>query len=158
MSFLLIVTEDGYGKRIPVSDIPRQGRGRQEVQVSSEPVAAALVAPEGQEVAIASAGGKVERIAVADIPIRRRRVLPGGKLAKGVAVIGLDPGDRVAAVGPVASEPLVGVAETHAAAIGDVIHIQEAPGARIAEARARDEHPLNPSRAEWRRSDSPMAP
>lgn len=98
--YLLVVTEDGYGKRIPMGDIPRQrNRGARGVKVSSAPLAAAFVLSPGLDgLVIATAKGKVERIAVSDVPIRRRKAVKNGKFSKGVSVIGLDPGDVVAGV------------------------------------------------------------
>lgn len=42
-SFLLVVTADGYGKRVPVAQIPRHCRGSTGVRVSPGQIAAALV-------------------------------------------------------------------------------------------------------------------
>jgi hypothetical protein len=95
VSALLVVTVDGYAKRVPLADIPGRRRGRKGVALSSVPVAAAI-AIDGGELVIATANGKIERVAVTSVPERRRRVLSSGRLAKGVPVIALAPGDRVA--------------------------------------------------------------
>jgi DNA gyrase/topoisomerase IV subunit A len=98
VTFLLVVTEDGYAKRIPVSEIRRtKGRGTQGVKVSSSPVAFSAVVEEDDELVLASERGKIERVAVASIPTRRREVRPGGRLSKGVPVMTLADGDQLAA-------------------------------------------------------------
>lgn len=86
--FLLLVTTDGYGKRMPVSDIPPTKRGRAGVTVSPVPLAGAGVVTIADDVLIATRAGKVERIVAADVPVKGRR-------ARGVRVLTLKPGDRV---------------------------------------------------------------
>ncbi len=96
---LLIVTRDGHAKRVSSDDVPRRRRngGRAHgVRLSSVPVAAVFGVEDG-EVIIASARGKIVRMAVGDIPTRRRRVTRG-KLSSGPRVIRLARGDRVASV------------------------------------------------------------
>jgi DNA gyrase/topoisomerase IV subunit A len=94
-SALLVITEDGYGKRVPITDIRRTHRGARGVHLSSVPVAAALMVRGHEHIVIATATGKLERVAVEEAPIRRRRVLPGGTLAKGARLVRLAKGDRV---------------------------------------------------------------
>lgn len=102
---LLIVTEDGYGKRVAIDEIRcTQGRNSKGVNVSRVPVAAALVVDNTDaEAVIATANGKVERVRVGDVPTRRRSDPSSGRISKGVSVIRLDPGDRVASVALIAS-------------------------------------------------------
>jgi hypothetical protein len=97
--YLLVVTTDGYGKRLPVREITKQRhRGGMGVKVSSAPVAATIVVTGAKgDLVLMSAVGKVERIAVADVPVRHRHVRAGGTLPKGVRIMRLDPGDEVAA-------------------------------------------------------------
>ena len=62
---LLIVTADGYGKRVPLADIPRRRRPAAGVKVSTAPVAAALVLDgTEQSIVVATAKGRTERVAV----------------------------------------------------------------------------------------------
>lgn len=68
MTDVLVITEDGYGKRIALADIPpRRRRGGPVVRLLSVPVAAAVTVDRADDVVIATAAGKVERIAVKDI-------------------------------------------------------------------------------------------
>jgi DNA gyrase subunit A len=92
---LLVVTEGGYGKRVPVADISVHKRGGQGVRVSSEPVAEALLVGERDTLVIATARGKIVRLAACDVPIRRRRQSYG---SPGVPIVRLEDGDRVTAV------------------------------------------------------------
>jgi DNA gyrase/topoisomerase IV subunit A len=94
-SALLVITEDGYGKRVPITDIPRTRRGAGGVHLSSVPVAATLMVRGGEHVMIATATGKLERVAADQVPMRRRRVRSGGTLAKGARLVRLVNGDRV---------------------------------------------------------------
>jgi DNA gyrase C-terminal domain, beta-propeller len=98
MKALLVISEDGFAKRVPLADFPVQHRDTQGVALSSTPVAAALVVDgvDG-DVVIATALGKIERVALGSIPMRRRRrTTETGKFAKGVRIITLAKGDRVA--------------------------------------------------------------
>ena len=113
---LLVVTENGFAKRLRVSDVPRTQRGRAGVRISSEALAGAIVVTLADEVVIATRRGKVERLAVAGIPVKGRR-------ARGVRAIRLQPGDLVAkaalvptTVGTMASSLHPGVASRHATA------------------------------------------
>jgi DNA gyrase/topoisomerase IV subunit A len=94
---LLIVTEDGFAKRVPVSEIrTKKHKGGMGVMVSSVPVVATLtVEGTAGDLVIASTHGKVERIGVSEVPIRRRNVTKGN-LSKGLRVMRLRDGDRVA--------------------------------------------------------------
>ena len=94
--YLLLVTVDGYGKRIPVRDIPRQAnRGAMGVTVSKVPLAAALIVDDSTpELVLMSKAGMFERIATASVPVRRRR----NYASHGVALMRLKPGDEIASV------------------------------------------------------------
>ncbi len=101
---LLIVTTDGYGKRIPTAEIRRTNRGAVGVRVSRVPVAIAMVVDSGAEhsgaeLVIATTSGKVQRIRVDDVPIRSRAYRSDGQyvISNGARVVRLRPGDRVAA-------------------------------------------------------------
>jgi DNA gyrase/topoisomerase IV subunit A len=99
MSHLLVVTVDGYGKRVPLADIPRRRRKTKGVKVSTAPVAAALMLDGPASIVIATSCGKITRIAADDIPVRRRTVGKGGRMAKGARIVRVEGGDRVTAVG-----------------------------------------------------------
>ena len=100
ITYLLLVTEDGFGRRVAVDDVRRtKGRNAVGVNISRVPVAAALVVDSTDaEVVIATANGKVERLRVGDVPTRRRSDPNTGRMSKGLRVIRLEPGDRVASV------------------------------------------------------------
>jgi DNA gyrase subunit A len=70
--YLLVLGEDGYGKRTPVTKYRQQKhRGGQGVRTStSPPLAAALVVREHHEVVAATSGCKIIRLPVRDFPIR----------------------------------------------------------------------------------------
>jgi DNA gyrase/topoisomerase IV subunit A len=92
MSHLLVVTENGLGKRVALTlrSIPSQKkRGARGTLLSSLPVAAVVTVTPLDEVLIATEAGKVQRIAVRDVPVQGRR-------ARGSRIISLKPGDRVA--------------------------------------------------------------
>ena len=89
--FVLAVTASGYGKRVPVRKLPRTNRGTQGVRLSTPPLAGATVVGLGDTVVIATRRGKVEAIAVADVPQKGRR-------ARGVRLVALDRGDQVSTV------------------------------------------------------------
>jgi len=91
---VLTATENGYGKRTPVGDYPRHGRGTQgtiSIQTSErngKVVAARLVSP-ADEVMLITTGGVLIRTRVAEI----REM---GRVTQGVTLIGLDAGEKLA--------------------------------------------------------------
>jgi DNA gyrase subunit A len=91
---VLTVTENGYGKRTPVADYPRHGRGTQgtiSIQTSErngKAVAARLVSTD-DEVMLITTGGVLIRTRVEEI----REM---GRNTQGVTLIGLDPGEKLA--------------------------------------------------------------
>jgi DNA gyrase subunit A len=96
---LLVVTENGYGKRTRVSDYPRKGRGGlgvKTVQLTEArgQLAGARVVREGYQVMLISTGGTVIRMAVADV----KRL---GRSTQGVIVMRLREGERVSTLAPV---------------------------------------------------------
>jgi hypothetical protein len=103
---LLLVTEDGYGKRISSTDIRRTNRGTQGVRVSRRPVAIAIVVEaDGSEATdtdsdllISTTSGKVQRISIADVPIKCRTYSTNGPrgIPTGARITRLRDGDRVA--------------------------------------------------------------
>jgi DNA gyrase subunit A len=96
-SELLIVNENGYGKRTPIDDYPRHNRGGSGVITSNVtektgPVATARVITEqDNDLMIISAGGVVIRT---DVTTIRR----AGRATQGVSVMNLGEGDKVVAV------------------------------------------------------------
>jgi len=115
--YLLVITEDGYGKRVLTSEIPRTNRRTQGVSVSHTPIAAALVVDESTpELIIQTRAGKTQRIKTSAVPIRHR-----ARGRRGVRLIRLMPDDLVASVAPVASDIQIDTlvhAAAHAAPFG----------------------------------------
>ncbi len=101
VSDLLIITDEGYGKRTKLDHFSTQGRGGQGVRGIKLTqrrgyVVAALMAGLDDELLLASSEGIVIRIAVRDIAAQ-------GRDATGVRVMNLDDGHSVAAVAPLIS-------------------------------------------------------
>jgi DNA gyrase subunit A len=93
---VLTITEDGMGRRTPVGEFPLQNRGGLGTLAlptgrGEGSLVSVLEVVEGEEVMVVSGGGKVFRVAVADIPEQHRR-------SRGRRVVELAAGDRVAEV------------------------------------------------------------
>ncbi len=95
---LLLITAHGFGKRVPLSDIPGRNRGAQGVLVTEArrlpeigPIVSARMVLPDDEIIVLTAGGLAVRIAVQQIPVLKR-------YTKGVRVVSLVEGDTVAAV------------------------------------------------------------
>jgi DNA gyrase subunit A len=93
---LLVVTENGYGKRTSLSEYPVKGRGGKGVLTAKLTakkggLAGARVVREGQELIFISQGGMVQRNAVGGISRM-------GRPTQGVRLMNLKKGDRVSAV------------------------------------------------------------
>jgi hypothetical protein len=69
------------------------------VKISTDPVAAALMLDRPSTIVVATARGKITRMATDEIPVRRRTVGQGGRMAKGARIVRVDDDDRVTAVG-----------------------------------------------------------
>jgi DNA gyrase subunit A len=100
---LLVVTEQGYGKRTALSDYPRKGRGTMGVKTialteSKGALTAALVVREHEELVFISAGGMVQRTAV-------RGINRYGRASQGVRLMNLKDDDIVSAVALIAEAP-----------------------------------------------------
>src|SRR5271163_947979 len=96
---LLAVTENGYGKRTPVSQYRKTQRGAKGVKTiglteQKGGLAGALVVREHQELLFISVGGMVQRITVGGISQQ-------GRSATGVRLMNLKDDDVVSAVSPV---------------------------------------------------------
>ena len=93
---LLVVTENGYGKRTPIADYPIKGRGTKGVLTAKLTakkggLAGGRVVREDQELLFISQSGMVQRNAVGGISRM-------GRATQGVRVMNLKSGDRVSAV------------------------------------------------------------
>jgi DNA gyrase subunit A len=96
---LLVVTENGYGKRSPIRDYPQKGRGGLGVKTvqlteAKGKLAGARVVRDGYQVMLISNGGTVIRMPVDDI----KRM---GRSTQGVIVMRLREGEQVSALAPV---------------------------------------------------------
>jgi DNA gyrase subunit A len=104
---LLVVTENGYGKRTAIPDYPVKGRGTKGVKTiqmtdRKGALAGALVVKEHQELLFISENGMVQRTSV-------RGISKMGRSTQGVKVMNIREDDRVSAVALVVeSEPDVG--------------------------------------------------
>ncbi len=97
---LLVVTENGYGKRTALSDYPRKGRGTMGVKTitlteSKGALAGALVVREHEELVFISHTGMVQRTPV-------RGINRYGRASQGVRLMNLKDDDSVSAVALVA--------------------------------------------------------
>jgi DNA gyrase subunit A len=93
---LLVVTENGYGKRTALADYPRKGRGTMGVKTislteSKGALAGALVVREHEELVFISASGMVQRTPV-------RGINRYGRSSQGVRLMNLKEDDTVSAV------------------------------------------------------------
>jgi DNA gyrase subunit A len=95
-STVLTVSEDGLGKRTPVSEFPLQkrgGMGNLAVPTGDKnaPIVCALEVVEADEVMIVTAGGHVTRAAADSVPLQGRRT-------QGKRIVPVESGDRVVEV------------------------------------------------------------
>ncbi len=93
---LLVVTENGYGKRTPISEYPAKGRatmGVRTIQLTENKgaLAGALVVREHQELVFISQNGMVQRTSV-------RGINRYGRASQGVRVMNIRDDDQVSAV------------------------------------------------------------
>ena len=93
---LLVVTENGYGKRTKIDQYRKTSRGAKGVKTiglteTKGALAGALVVRPHQELVFISEGGMVQRTGV-------RPISQQGRSATGVRVMNLKDGDRVSAV------------------------------------------------------------
>jgi DNA gyrase subunit A len=96
---LLVVTENGWGKRTRVSEYPVKGRGTMGVKTAQlvagkGRLAGARIVREGYQVMLISDGGTVIRIPVEDVK-------RSGRATQGVIVMRLREGEQVSAFAPV---------------------------------------------------------
>jgi DNA gyrase subunit A len=95
-STVLTVSEDGLGKRTPVSEFPLQKRGGMgnlavPAGEKNAPIVCALEVVEADEVMILTAGGHVTRAAADSVPLQGRR-------NQGKRIVPVESGDRVVEV------------------------------------------------------------
>jgi DNA gyrase subunit A len=136
-SDLLVITENGYGKRTRVSDYPKKGRGGMGVKTvqltaARGHLAGARVVRDGYQVMLISTGGTVIKMPVEDV----KRL---GRSTQGVIVMRLREGEQVSSLAPVveATDDDSGVAELEPEALNGA-----AGGAQAAELAAdADEQP-----------------
>jgi DNA gyrase subunit A len=93
---LLVVTENGYGKRTPIPDYPVKGRGTMGVKTitlteNKGALAGALVVREHQDLLFISQNGMVQRTSV-------RGINRYGRASQGVKVMNIRDDDQVSAV------------------------------------------------------------
>jgi DNA gyrase subunit A len=110
---LLVVTENGYGKRTAIADYPVKGRGTMGVQTiklteKKGGLAGALIVREHQDLVFISQQGMVQRTGAKGISLY-------GRASQGVRVMNLREDDTVSAVALVAEE----TADTAAQVIED---------------------------------------
>jgi DNA gyrase subunit A len=110
---LLVVTENGYGKRTPIDEYPVKGRGTMGVKTitlteNKGALAGALVVREHQELVFISQNGMVQRTSV-------RGINRYGRASQGVKVMNIRDDDQVSAVALIMESE----AATAAPVIGD---------------------------------------
>jgi DNA gyrase subunit A len=118
---LLVVTENGYGKRTPIPDYPAKGRGTMGVKTitlteNKGQLAGALVVREYQELVFISQNGMVQRTSV-------RGINRYGRASQGVKVMNIRDDDQVSAVALVVESD----AQVAAPVIDDDIPLGDAP-------------------------------
>ena len=118
---LLVVTENGWGKRTRVSEYPVKGRGTMGVKTAQlvegkGRLAGARIVREGYQVMLISDGGTVIRTSADGIK-------RSGRATQGVIVMRLREGEQVSSLAPV-----VGSDEETDVELGDVV-AAEAPDA-----------------------------
>ena len=133
---LLVVTENGYGKRTRVGDYPVKGRGTMGVKTvqlveSKGRLAGARIVRDGYQVMLISDGGTVIKIPVDGI----RRA---GRSTQGVIVMRLREGEQVATLAPVVGSD------------DDVDEIDSASRAQASRCRRRARQPPTSLRTEPR--------
>ncbi len=94
--YLLTITENGFGKRTPVTDYPTKGRGGLgiiDIKTNSRngAVVSALPVSDSDEIILITRGGVMIRQEVSGISTV-------GRNTQGVKIVSLDPGDKVVSV------------------------------------------------------------
>src|SRR5436853_468218 len=102
---LLVITENGYGKRTRVSEYPRKGRGGMGVRTvqlteARGKLVGARVVRDGYQVMLISNGGTVIKMPVTEV----KRL---GRSTQGVIVMRLREGEQVSSLAPVVESDTV---------------------------------------------------
>ena len=123
---LLVVTENGYGKRTAITEYPVKGRGSMGVKTISltearGALAGALVVREHEELLFISRNGMVQRISV-------RGVNRYGRGSQGVRLMNLREDDVVSAVALVMESSVAETAEVVEGAEGDAAPVADVTG------------------------------
>jgi len=121
---LLLITVDGFGKRVPTRQIRLTGRDRKGVRVIAHgaTVAAALMVRDSDTIVIATRAAKIQTVAAHEVPRM-------GRTARGARVVRLLDGDTVASAAvtvPVNGQRPANVARETRSAAADGL---ERPGA-----------------------------
>ena len=132
---LLVVTENGYGKRTPIPDYPVKGRGTMGVKTitlteNKGQLAGALVVREHQELVFISQAGMVQRTSV-------RGINRYGRASQGVRVMNIRDDDQVSAVALVMESE----AETAAPVADDAAPPEAAGPPEVADDAGGDDAP-----------------
>ena len=85
---LLVVTEDGYGKRVPLELLRRYQRGMMKIRALGRRLTLAAEVGNLDQVHLTSPQEKVIQLAVSGVPIM-------GRKARGARVMRLESGERV---------------------------------------------------------------
>jgi DNA gyrase subunit A len=114
---LLVVTENGYGKRTDIEEYPVKGRGSMGVKTitlteKKGGLAGALIVKEHHELVFISQAGMVQRTGV-------RGISKQGRPAQGVRVMNLRDDDCVSAVALVMEQATEAVVQVEAAVDGE---------------------------------------
>jgi DNA gyrase subunit A len=99
---ILTVTEMGYGKRTPVSEYRVTGRGGKGVMTiktteKNGPVVGAFQVTDDNQIILITTHGKIIRMEASEIKVY-------GRGTQGLKLIGLEPGEKVAAVAKVVED------------------------------------------------------
>jgi DNA gyrase subunit A len=126
---LLVVTENGYGKRTPITEYPVKGRGAmgvKTIQLTEKKggVAGALIVREHQDLVFISQSGMVQRTGVKGISRQ-------GRPAQGVRVMNLREDDTVSAVALVMEDEADTSAVVHEEGPGELTPIDELPSGGV---------------------------
>lgn len=123
--FILVVTTDGFGKRVKLDEFRQQGRGGIGIigikfKNDNSRLATLRVVKPGEEVMIATANGIIVRQRIDDISVQ-------GRMATGVRLQQLEDNDSVTTVTPIVEEKDTEVASGDSHAASDKAESGDAP-------------------------------
>jgi DNA gyrase subunit A len=153
---LLVVTDNGYGKRTLLAEYPVKGRGAKgmltaRLTAKKGGLAGARVVREGQELIFISQNGMVQRNAVEGISRM-------GRATQGVRVMNLKKGDRVSAVALVVESENGNGTSAKAPSLEDEAPTAESVAEEAAAAEAAGNGEPQVTKAPRRRSSGSKAP